>query len=79
MRIIKKFYRDVHWHGHMLAIPKQHNFVVADPDGRVYSYEDRPTEANNRWSERDSNRLICSVDLEGTDWRTTLEEYVKCT
>ena len=77
MRIIKKFYRDVHWHGHMLAIPKQHNFVVADPDGRVYSYDAVPTRQHEQgWLTEGVDYLdICQVDLEGTDWRTTLVEY----
>lgn len=80
MRIITAAvqYKAVDWHGLTLHIPHDHVAVAADSNGWVYSYGGVPVPlTNNQWALIDSNGYfdICQVDLEGTDWRTTLVEY----
>lgn len=76
MRILNL--RIVYWHGLRLYILKHHKFVAADSEGRVYSYAKEPVQSTAGWAALGDNNLVCRVDLEGTYWHTTLEEYVEC-
>jgi hypothetical protein len=70
-------YKEVDWHGLTLFIPLNHVAVAADRDGWVYSYDVTPTTQREQgWLFVGTDYVdICQVDLEGTDWRTTLVEY----
>lgn len=79
MRILiaPQLYKQVDWHGLTLFIPHNHVAVAADSNGWVYSYATIPEAGADTWLVFSAQELfdICQVDLEGTDWRTTLVEY----
>lgn len=64
------------FHGLMLPVLPDEEFLAADPDGSVWAFTAEPTASTlNTWSPGTGQaRRIGHVDLEGKVWNQTLVE-----
>lgn len=65
------------FHGVMLPVLPDEEFLAADPDGSVWAFtqEPKPSATMNTWSPANGQaRRIGKVDLEGEAWLKTLVE-----
>uniref|UniRef100_A0AAU6W3E9 Uncharacterized protein n=1 Tax=Pseudomonas phage Cygsa01 TaxID=3138529 RepID=A0AAU6W3E9_9VIRU len=67
---------ETNFHGLMLPVLPDEEFLAADPDGSVWAFTTEPKPgALNTWHPANGQaRRIGTVDLEGTVWNKTLVE-----
>jgi len=60
--------------GRKFFVSKDAKYWAVDPDGEVQAYNSKPLLGGEDWGACIGGTLICYVDLEDTDWKTTLTE-----
>ena len=80
MRIVETLPRTffTNFHGVMLPVLPDENFLIAEADGTVWAYTQESEPAVNEtmgcWLGATMPRRVAVIDLEGQDWRSTLAE-----
>jgi len=62
------------FHGFMIPVLPDDEFLAADPDGVVYAYIGEPPQQRVHYWDGARARRVGIVDLDGFDWRQTLVE-----
>jgi hypothetical protein len=68
---------ETNFHGLMIPVLPDEQYLAADPDGSVWAFTTEPKVSKlNTWNPADCGeaRRIGTVDLEGTVWNQTLVE-----
>lgn len=71
----RKLTKVVNYFGHLMVIPRFHNFVATDKDGSVFSYKKKPSDRIISW-DGDNSNYICNLKYAGF-WQNSMCEYPK--
>ena len=66
--------RKVEYFGLTLTVPNDCEYIATDKSGKVYAYTNRPEDRHSTWATYADYVYIADVDLEGMDWRDTLQK-----
>jgi hypothetical protein len=75
LRVYTPETKKVTYRGNVFDVPLWVHYMAVDSDGELIACDNVPNIDEGFWFNSDSNYvLIADVDLEGYDWKNTLEE-----
>ena len=74
LRVYTPETKRVTYRGNVFDVPLWVNYMAVDEDGEMVGHRRKPTSRTCSWLSLWNVKHIADVDLEGYDWKLTLEE-----